>query len=110
MWKPARSSGVPTTPGSSWLRRAAAGGRHGAAMGPCYRGSRQVIRQQTRTHRLIGQYEDAWDPEAVRERYSEVLDQYDCIVGAWGYSQLRLKGFYRPVHARATEEPSIAYV
>jgi len=79
-------------------------------MCPFYRGNRQVIHQKTRTYRIIYQYKDAWKPETFRERYSEVLDQYDYIVGDWGYNQLRLKGFYRPDHPKATKETSIAYL
>jgi uncharacterized protein YutD len=42
-----------------------------------------------------------WNVDAFRERYSEVLDPYDYIVGDWGYSQLRLKGFYASGHRYA---------
>jgi uncharacterized protein YutD len=43
-----------------------------------------------------------WNADAFRERYSEVLDRYDYIVGDWGYSQLRLKGFYASGHRYAS--------
>lgn len=46
------------------------------------------------TYELINNYNEGWNPEAFRERYSEILDKYDYIVGDWGYNQLRLKGFY----------------
>lgn len=69
-----------------------------------------MIHQKTRTYRIIYQYKDAWKPESFRERYSEVLDPYDYIVGDWGYNQLRLKGFYRPDNPKATKETSIAYL
>lgn len=31
----------------------------------------------------------------MNERYNEILDKYDYIVGDWGYDQLRLRGFYK---------------
>ncbi len=45
-------------------------------------------------YQLVKNFRDGWDQEAFRERYSEVLHKYDYIVGDWGYSQLRLRGFY----------------
>ncbi|MFT9486232.1 MAG: YutD family protein [Tepidibacillus sp.] len=46
------------------------------------------------TFELVVNHKDGWNAEAFRDRYSEVLDKYDYIVGDWGYNQLRLKGFY----------------
>ena len=60
-----------------------------------------------RTFQMVHEHKDAWNPEAFRERYSEVLDRYDYIVGDWGYSQLRLKGFYKEGSARATRDTAI---
>lgn len=67
-----------------------------------------MIHQGERTYRMIFEYRDAWKPEAFRERYSEVLDRYDYIVGDWGYNQLRLKGFYKDDNPKATKETSIS--
>jgi uncharacterized protein YutD len=69
-----------------------------------------MMQQKERTYRMIYEYKDAWKPELFRERYSEVLDRYDYIVGDWGYNQLRLKGFYRDDHPKATKETSISYL
>jgi len=44
---------------------------------------------------LVHDYKNGWNPEAFRERFSEVLERYDYVVGDWGYNQLRLKGFFR---------------
>ncbi|XOW21284.1 DUF1027 domain-containing protein [Lactococcus cremoris] len=30
----------------------------------------------------------------MEQRFSDVLDKYDYIVGDWGFEQLRLKGFF----------------
>jgi uncharacterized protein YutD len=57
---------------------------------------------------LVHEHKNGWNAEAFKERYSEVLDRYDYIVGDWGYSQLRLRGFYREGHPRATKETMIA--
>ncbi|WP_239618672.1 YutD family protein [Cohnella mopanensis] len=57
---------------------------------------------------LVHEYKSGWNPEAFRERYSEVLERFDYIVGDWGYNQLRLRGFYRDGHPRATKESAIS--
>ncbi|TJY39891.1 DUF1027 domain-containing protein [Cohnella pontilimi] len=57
---------------------------------------------------LVHEHKNGWNPEAFKERYSEVLDRYDYIVGDWGYSQLRLRGFYKDGHPRATKETTIS--
>jgi uncharacterized protein YutD len=54
------------------------------------------------------EHKNGWNAEAFKERYSEVLERYDYIVGDWGYSQLRLRGFYQEGHPRATKESVIA--
>nr|WP_240908683.1 YutD family protein [Paenibacillus timonensis] len=57
-----------------------------------------------RTYELIQNYREAWDPEAFKQRYSEVLDRYDYIIGDWGYEKLRLKGFLRDNHHKANRD------
>jgi uncharacterized protein YutD len=57
---------------------------------------------------LVHEYKNGWNPEVFRERYSEVLERFDYIVGDWGYNQLRLRGFYREGHSRATREFAIS--
>ncbi len=57
---------------------------------------------------LVHEYKNGWNPEAFRERYSEVLDRFDYVVGDWGYNQLRLRGFYRDGHPRAGKEFAIS--
>ncbi|MCP6558966.1 YutD family protein, partial [Klebsiella pneumoniae] len=44
---------------------------------------------------IIEQYRDCFDEEQFANRYSEILDKYDFVVGDFGYEQLRLKGFYK---------------
>ena len=57
---------------------------------------------------LMHEHKSGWNPEAFRERFSEVLERFDYIVGDWGYNQLRLRGFYRDGHPRATKESAIS--
>ncbi|MBW4080923.1 YutD family protein [Paenibacillus sp. S150] len=59
-------------------------------------------------YELMLDYKDGWNPEAFRGRYSEVLDRYDYIIGDWGYSQLRLKGFYRDNHPKVNRDTAIS--
>jgi len=59
-------------------------------------------------YRLVRDHKNGWNPEAFRERYSDVLERYDYIVGDWGYNQLRLKGFFRDNHPKATKDTAIS--
>lgn len=59
-------------------------------------------------YELMLDHKDGWNPEAFRGRYSEVLERYDYIVGDWGYSQLRLKGFYRDNHPKVNRDTAIS--
>ncbi|MDT3427882.1 uncharacterized protein YutD [Paenibacillus forsythiae] len=60
-----------------------------------------------KSYELMVNHKEGWNPESFRGRYSEVLDRYDYIVGDWGYSQLRLKGFYRDNHPKANRDTAI---
>lgn len=57
---------------------------------------------------LAYENKNGWNFEAFRERYSDVLDRYDYIVGDWGYNQLRLKGFFREGNPKASKETCIS--
>jgi uncharacterized protein YutD len=59
-------------------------------------------------YELMLDHKDGWNPEAFRGRYSEVLDRYDYIIGDWGYSQLRLKGFFRDNHPKVNRDTAIS--
>lgn len=69
-----------------------------------------MIQIANRTYDVIIDHKNGWKPEAFRERFSEVLERYDYIVGDWGYNQLRLRGFFRDNHPKATKESSISSV
>jgi uncharacterized protein YutD len=36
-------------------------------------------------YEVLQDHKNGWNPEAFRDRYSEVLDRYDYIIGDWGY-------------------------
>lgn len=61
-----------------------------------------------RSYEVIHEYKNAWNPEAFKDRYSEVLERYDYILGDWGYNQLRLKGFFRDTHAKSTKDTALS--
>lgn len=56
---------------------------------------------------LAFEHKNGWNAEAFRERYSEILERYDYIVGDWGYNQLRLRGFFKEGHPRAAKDAVI---
>lgn len=59
---------------------------------------------------LVTNYREGWNEEAFGKRFSEILNKYDYIVGDWGYSQLRLKGFYANDCQRVPREMKIGYL
>ncbi|HSH24000.1 MAG TPA: YutD-like domain-containing protein [Massilibacterium sp.] len=59
-------------------------------------------------YELIENVKDGYNEEAFLERYSEILNKYDFIVGDWGYSQLRLRGFYDDRNNRSTYDTKIS--
>lgn len=61
-----------------------------------------------KNYEILKDHKSGWNPEAFRDRYSDVLERYDYIIGDWGYSQLRLKGFYRDNHPKANKETAIS--
>jgi uncharacterized protein YutD len=71
-------------------------------------GYNRVIHIANKTYEVVVDHKNGWKPDAFKERYSEVLDRYDYIVGDWGYNQLRLRGFFKEMHPKATKESSIA--
>lgn len=50
---------------------------------------------------VIEDYRECFDEETFVNRYSDILDKYDFIVGDFGYDQLRLKGFYKDSNKKA---------
>ncbi|MBB5173538.1 YutD family protein [Texcoconibacillus texcoconensis] len=67
-----------------------------------------MIQIQGNEYELIDDQKEGWDEEAFRARFTEVLKKYDYIVGDWGYSQLRLKGFFDNESRRSSHETRIS--
>lgn len=67
-----------------------------------------TIRVQGVSFEVVEDVRDAWDEEAYTARYSDVLNKYDYIVGDWGYSQLRLRGFFEDTNRKATYDSKIS--
>lgn len=53
---------------------------------------------------------EAIPEEAITERWNEVLNRYDFIVGDWGYDSLRLKGFFDDKNPKASYDNKISNV
>ena len=50
---------------------------------------------------IIEDYRECFDETLFANRYADILDKYDYIVGDIGYEQLRLKGFYSDSNKKA---------
>ena len=59
-------------------------------------------------YEIITDYREGFNEEALNARFSDVLSKYDYILGDWGYSQLRLKGFFDDKNPKATYETKIS--
>lgn len=53
-----------------------------------------MIQVQNVFYEIVKDEKNGFLEETFKERYSEVLQKYDFIVGDWGYGQLRLRGFF----------------
>jgi uncharacterized protein YutD len=69
-----------------------------------------LIRTQAGVYELVEEYRNGWNQEAFKERYSDILDKYDFVVGDWGYGQLRLRGFYESMNRKVPFEQKIDYL
>lgn len=68
------------------------------------------VRIQGFSYELIHNERNGWNPEAFRDRYTDVLSRYDYIVGDWGYGQLRLKGMFEESNRKATFDQKIGFL
>ncbi|PRO65533.1 DUF1027 domain-containing protein [Alkalicoccus urumqiensis] len=69
-----------------------------------------MIRVQGNTYEVVEDVRGGWSEEAFKERFSEVLNRYDYIVGDWGYEQLRLKGLFEDDHKKAALDSRISFL
>ncbi|BDG37317.1 DUF1027 domain-containing protein [Parageobacillus sp. VR-IP] len=59
-------------------------------------------------YELVENVKNAFNEEAFRARYADILSKYDYIVGDWGYNQLRLRGFFDDYNQKATYDTKIS--
>ncbi|UTR15850.1 YutD family protein [Salipaludibacillus sp. LMS25] len=69
-----------------------------------------MIRVQSNRYEVVEDVRNGWSEEAFKERYSDVLNKYDYIVGDWGYEQLRLKGFFHEENRKFGHESKISFL
>ncbi|WP_270179889.1 YutD family protein [Alkalihalobacillus sp. CinArs1] len=69
-----------------------------------------MIKVNQHSYELVKEEREGWNEEAFQNRYSEILDKYDYIVGDWGYGQLRLKGFFEDRNQKATFDTKFSTV
>ncbi|UOE93667.1 YutD family protein [Alkalihalobacillus sp. LMS39] len=67
-----------------------------------------MIQVQGMQFELIEDVKDGWNEEEFKAKYSEVFNKYDYIVGDWGYSQLRMRGFFEDINRKATFDTKIS--
>ncbi|MDF0727441.1 YutD family protein [Cytobacillus sp. S13-E01] len=60
------------------------------------------------SYEIVEDERNGFNEEAFRARFSDILNKYDYIVGDWGYSQLRLRGFYDDQNQKATYDTKIS--
>lgn len=61
-------------------------------------------------YKIKTNYRDALDLELLEERYSELLEKYDYIVGDMSYGKLRLRGFYHDTNKKAPIDMKISHL
>jgi uncharacterized protein YutD len=69
-----------------------------------------MIEVQGNTYEMVEDVHEGWSEEAFKERYSDILNKYDYIVGDWGYEQLRLKGFYDENNRKSSADSKISFL
>lgn len=67
----------------------------------------EVVKVGEKTFHLVENYHDAFDAEKLEQRFSNIFDKYDYIVGDWGFEQLRLKGFFSESRKKMQSENRI---
>ncbi|MPQ24248.1 YutD family protein [Bacillus paralicheniformis] len=67
-----------------------------------------MIVVQNAVFEVVKDVKNGFNEEAFKARYSDILNKYDYIVGDWGYSQLRLKGFFDDQNQKATFDTKIS--
>ena len=61
-------------------------------------------------YKIVENHDSGFNEERIEERYNNVLEKYDYIVGDWGYDQLRFKGFYEDERKESTLDNRISHL
>lgn len=59
-------------------------------------------------YKLLTNFRDGFNLESFNDRYSDVLNKYDFIVGDIGFDQLRLKGFFENYRKKVAVDQKIS--
>lgn len=60
-------------------------------------------------YKLIDNYKDGYEKEAVEHLFTEYFLDYDYVIGDWSYGKLRLKGFCNPENPKCNPKNHIEY-
>ncbi|MBL3715403.1 YutD family protein [Lactococcus muris] len=66
-----------------------------------------IVKVGGKTFHLVYNYREGFDAEKLEQRFSDIFDKYDYIVGDWGFEQLRLKGFFSTSRKKMQSENKI---
>ncbi len=69
---------------------------------------RELITIEKWNYEVVTDYREAFQEEALQNRYSDILSKYDYILGDWGYGQLRLKGFFEDSNSKASYDTKVS--
>lgn len=63
-----------------------------------------------KTFHIVINYKEAFNAEKLEQRFSDLFDKYDYIVGDWGFEQLRLKGFFSTSRKKMNNDNKIDHL
>ena len=64
---------------------------------------KKIYEIENNKYELIDNYNEGFDLEEVKNKYTDYFDNYDYIVGDIAYGKLRLKGFYNKNNKKCTK-------
>lgn len=62
------------------------------------------------TYKLVMDYREGFDSEALKKLYDPFFEKYDFIVGDWGHEKLRLRGFYQLNTPKVSKDQQIDFL
>lgn len=61
-------------------------------------------------YRIKTNHKQALTKESLLDRYTQLLQKYDYIVGDWAHEKLRLRGFYKDTNTSVSDEYKISFL